>query len=55
MMNNVLIIIPTYNESQSIIKILELVIKINPDYNILIIDDNSPDNTSSIVTNYINK
>ena len=54
-MNSVLIIIPTFNESKSIINIIDLInINVN-NADILIIDDNSPDNTSLIVKAYIEK
>ena len=54
-MNNILIIIPTYNESLTIIKTIESIFCINKEYYILVVDDNSPDNTSKIVQNYITK
>ena len=50
------IIIPTYNESENIINLLDA-IKINlPDSvfsEIIVVDDNSPDGTSSLVSEYI--
>lgn len=48
--NKNLVIIPTYNESENIVSIVESVIK-QPISNlhILIIDDNSPDGTGSLV------
>ena len=50
------IIIPTYNESQNILKLIES-IKENLPYNIfteiIIVDDNSPDGTGKIVERYI--
>ena len=45
----VLIIIPTYNESLSIEKIINKIFSINLDYSILVVDDGSPDGTSDIV------
>ena len=42
-----LMIIPTYNESENIADIISDIIKLGID--ILIVDDNSPDNTSKIV------
>jgi len=45
----VLIIIPTYNEADTIETIISKIVKINKEYSILIVDDNSPDRTSEIV------
>ncbi len=42
-----IVIIPTYNESENIAKIIEKIGFFDVD--ILVVDDNSPDNTSSIV------
>ena len=54
-MNSILIIIPTFNESKSIINILDTInINVN-NVDVLIVDDNSPDNTSLIVKEYIKK
>ena len=46
---NVLIIIPTYNESLSIEKIIGKIFSISSKYSILVVDDGSPDGTSEIV------
>ncbi len=49
-MNKNLVIIPTYNERENIESIIEAIFKQPIDeLNILIIDDNSPDGTASIV------
>ena len=45
----VLIIIPTYNESLTIEKIINKIFSISSDYSILVVDDGSPDGTSEIV------
>jgi dolichol-phosphate mannosyltransferase len=45
-----LIIIPTYEEAENIGKILKELFTLYPHINILVIDDNSPDGTSAIVT-----
>ncbi len=50
------IIIPTYNESENIEKLLDRIISNIPTNcfsEIVIVDDNSPDGTSKIVTDYI--
>ena len=54
-MNEVLIIIPTYNEGENIIKIIESIFTIHQDINVLVVDDNSPDGTSSKVKEVISK
>ena len=46
-MTKKLVVIPTYNESENIADIISDILKLNLD--ILIVDDNSPDNTSKIV------
>ena len=55
LMNEVLVIIPTYNESENIIKIIESIFTIHPDINVLVVDDNSPDGTSGKVKEVIPK
>lgn len=49
MKNETLIIIPTFNESKSIGKIITLINLQNINLDILVVDDNSPDGTSKIV------
>lgn len=44
-----LVIIPTYNEKDNISKVIPLVLKQDPDIEVLVVDDNSPDGTSKIV------
>ncbi len=44
-----LIIVPTYNEKENIVAILTEILKINPDVHCLVVDDNSPDGTASLV------
>ena len=48
-MNDVLIIIPTYNEIENIDKIIKSIFGLYNGVNILVVDDNSPDHTSSKV------
>jgi dolichol-phosphate mannosyltransferase len=43
-----LVIIPTYNESENIGRIVPLVLGKHPSINVLIVDDNSPDGTGRI-------
>lgn len=44
-----LVIIPTYNESENIAKILHAIFSLNQEFNVLVIDDGSPDGTAQIV------
>ena len=46
-----LVIVPTYNESKNVSNLLNLFVESS--FDVLIIDDNSPDGTSEIVKNYI--
>lgn len=48
-MSNALVIIPTYNEMENIVQIVEAVMSQPKDFHLLIIDDNSPDGTGAIV------
>ena len=51
------IIIPTFNEVKNIIPLIESLINIIYDFNyeIIVVDDDSPDGTSDMVNNYMNK
>jgi len=48
-MNDSLVIIPTYNEKENIAKIIRAVFSLAKEFELLIIDDGSPDGTASIV------
>ncbi len=48
-MNNAIVIIPTYNEQENITLILDAIMSLPKDFDILIVDDNSPDGTADIV------
>ena len=48
-MSKKLIIIPTYNEKENIEKIIRVILGLPQGFDILIIDDNSPDGTATIV------
>ncbi|MED5475087.1 MAG: polyprenol monophosphomannose synthase [Candidatus Neomarinimicrobiota bacterium] len=47
----VLIISPTYNERENILKLLNQIWSIDKSYDVLIVDDNSPDGTGKIIKN----
>ncbi|MEK7264396.1 MAG: glycosyltransferase, partial [Bacteroidota bacterium] len=48
-MSRALVITPTYNESENVSKLIDEVLKQDESLEILIVDDNSPDGTASIV------
>ena len=43
------VIIPTYNEKENVSAIIDAVLGLSHDFDVLIIDDNSPDGTAAIV------
>ena len=45
-----LIVTPTYNERENIGELIRKLFEINPDYHLLVVDDNSPDCTGVLVT-----
>lgn len=47
-----LVIIPTYNERENIASMIEKVLSLEGGYDLLVIDDGSPDGTAEIVRNY---
>ena len=44
-----LVVIPTYNEAETIVETVSLVLAQKPDIEVLVVDDSSPDGTGSIV------
>ncbi|MGB0879335.1 MAG: polyprenol monophosphomannose synthase [Polaribacter sp.] len=52
-MSDALVIIPTYNEKENVETIIRATFNQEKEFDILIVDDNSPDGTSEIVTNLI--
>jgi len=44
-----LVVVPTYNEKENIERIIEEVLATNPEVEILVVDDNSPDGTGEII------
>jgi dolichol-phosphate mannosyltransferase len=53
--SNALVIIPTYNEKENIVQIIDAVLSQPKDFHLLIIDDNSPDGTGKMVKELQNK
>lgn len=54
-MSDSVVIIPTYNEKENIEKMINTVMSFEKDFNVLIIDDASPDGTADIVENLMTK
>ncbi|MCF6168069.1 polyprenol monophosphomannose synthase [Lutibacter sp.] len=54
-MSNTLVIIPTYNEKENIEAIIKAVFSQEKQFDILVVDDSSPDGTSKIVSNLQHK
>lgn len=50
-MSNALVIIPTYNERENISMMIDTVFALPKDFDILIVDDGSPDGTADVVMN----
>ena len=50
-MSDAIVIIPTYNEKENIEEIIKAVFGLEKSFDILIVDDNSPDGTYTIVEN----
>lgn len=50
-----LIIIPTYNEFENILIIIDKILNLPVRFDVLVVDDNSPDGTAKIVSNHIKK
>lgn len=48
-MRRILVIIPTYNESENIARMIETVFQQSDDFHLLIVDDNSPDGTADLI------
>ena len=44
-----LVIIPTYNEKENIQDIVSHVLRLSPVFDVLVVDDNSPDGTAGVV------
>ena len=51
-MSQQLVIIPTYNEAENILLIIERVLELKDKFHILVVDDSSPDGTAKLVQQY---
>ena len=47
--NERLVIIPTYNEKENIRDIITHVLRLQPEFHVLVVDDGSPDGTAALV------
>ena len=54
-MSDAIVIIPTYNEKENIEAIVKAVFSQKKTFDILIVDDNSPDGTAEIVKKLMNE
>lgn len=54
-MSDAIVIIPTYNEEDNVENMVEKVMSIEKDFHILFVDDNSPDQTASIIKRLMEK
>ena len=48
-MNDSLVIIPTYNERENVVRMLETVVGLDHPFDVLVVDDGSPDGTAGLV------
>lgn len=46
-----LVIIPTYNERENIVRMIRKVMSLTPQFDLLVVDDGSPDGTAELVRN----
>ena len=50
-MANISVVIPTYNERDNVVLLVQQIVKLLPDSTILVVDDNSPDGTAEVLRN----
>ena len=48
-MSNCLVIIPTYNEAENIVDMIDMIFSLEKNFDLLVIDDSSPDGTAELV------
>ncbi|MDG1330950.1 MAG: polyprenol monophosphomannose synthase [Crocinitomicaceae bacterium] len=54
-MSDAIVIIPTYNEEDNVERMAEKVMSLEKDFHILFVDDNSPDETATIIKRLMEK
>lgn len=47
-----IVVIPTYNEKDNIINIINAILEVKNDMHVLVVDDNSPDGTANLVKDF---
>ena len=47
-----LVVLPTYNEADSLTKVMDAILKLPEDLDILVVDDSSPDGTADLAKNH---
>ncbi|MBS0001102.1 MAG: polyprenol monophosphomannose synthase, partial [Cyclobacteriaceae bacterium] len=52
-MNKGIVIIPTYNEAENVIPLIERIASLSIKFDIMVVDDNSPDGTADLVKQYM--
>ena len=52
-MSDKIVIIPTYNEKENIDRIVRATIALPENFNVLVVDDSSPDGTAEIVRSLV--
>ncbi len=53
MSGKILVIIPSYNERENIAQLIDAVLKQSPEIDVLVVDDESPDGTSTLIADLI--
>ena len=51
----ILVILPTYNEKDNLTQLLPALLALDPIFDILVVDDGSPDGTQEVVKNFESK
>ena len=54
-MSDAIVIIPTFNEEENVERMTEKVMSLEKDFHILFVDDNSPDQTATIIKRLMQK
>lgn len=54
-MSRILVIIPCYNERENIVQLIDAILAQSPDIDVLVVDDQSPDGTSALVQQHVER
>ena len=52
---NSVIVLPSYNEKENIVSLLRTIIDLDKNFTVIVVDDNSPDKTYEVVSDFKNK